>query len=198
VLDASARESWDVLADRLGGFIRRRVRPEDADDVLQDVLVRIYKHVGDLADDGRFGPWVYAIARNAVIDHLRRRTDPTDVPGAEIPADAPEDDAEQPLLNCVAPFVARLPSPYREAMTLVELQGLSQVEAADVGGVSVSGMKSRVQRGRRMLRKMFEECCALTVDGRGKVIEAVRREPCDTCTEDGAVLVSRDQVVRRT
>ena len=110
-----------------------------------------------------------------MVELLRRKRDPADSQSADITAEPPEDDVEQPLLNCVAPFVARLPSPYREAMTLVELQGLSQVEAADVGGVSVSGMKSRVQRGRRMLREMFEECCALTVDGRGKVIEAEQR-----------------------
>ena len=62
MLDTSARESWDILADRLGGFIRRRVRPEDAEDVLQDVLVRIYKHVGELQDEGRFGPWPNRVA----------------------------------------------------------------------------------------------------------------------------------------
>jgi RNA polymerase sigma-70 factor (ECF subfamily) len=76
----------------------------------------------------------------------------------------------------VTPFVARLPSPYREAITLTDLKGLTQQEAAEMEGVTLSGMKSRVQRGRRLLKTMFEECCHLTIDGRGRVIDATRHE----------------------
>jgi RNA polymerase sigma-70 factor (ECF subfamily) len=65
--------------------------------------------------------------------------------------------------------VARLPSPYREAVTLTELEGLTQKDAAEMLGVSVSGMKSRVQRGRERIRRMFEECCEMSVDCRGHV-----------------------------
>jgi RNA polymerase sigma-70 factor (ECF subfamily) len=72
--------------------------------------------------------------------------------------------------------VARLPEAYRHAITLVELQDLTQAEAARIAGVSLSGMKSRVQRGRRLLRDMFEECCSLKVDARGRVIEAEQNE----------------------
>jgi RNA polymerase sigma-70 factor, ECF subfamily len=79
------------------------------------------------------------------------------------------------LAECVALFVARLPSPYREAVTLTELEGLTQKEAADMLGVSVSGLKSRVQRGRDKIRRMFEECCRISVDGRGCVIECEPR-----------------------
>ena len=89
------------------------------------------------------------------------------------------------LLKCVAPFVAQLPSPYREAVTLVELEGLTQQAAADVAGISLSGMKSRVQRGRRMLRQQFEDCCALTFDVRGRVVDARERAAC-ACDGGGA------------
>jgi RNA polymerase sigma-70 factor (ECF subfamily) len=79
--------------------------------------------------------------------------------------------------------VARLPSPYREAVTLVELEGLTVREAAEMAGVSVSGMKSRVQRGRAQLRQLFDECCEIALDARGKVIDyAPRPRPCRTCT----------------
>ena len=76
----------------------------------------------------------------------------------------------------MTPFVARLPEAYRHAITLVELQGLTQADAAKIAGVSLSGMKSRVQRGRRLLREMFEECCSLKIDARGRVTEAERHE----------------------
>ena len=85
--------------------------------------------------------------------------------------DEEEDGAvERELAAYVAPFVAALPSPYREALTLTELEGLSQKDAAARLGVSLSGMKSRVQRGRARLREALAACCEITVDVRGRVI----------------------------
>ena len=180
MLDSVARESWQVLGQRLGAYIGRRLPAQDVDDVLQDVLLRIHKNVRFLDDDSRFGPWVYSVARNAVVDRLRRKQPPSADIDVDSVASSPVEEDEQALLGCVTPFVARLPQAYRHAITLVELQGLSQAEAAEIQGVSLSGMKSRVQRARRMLREMFEECCSLTIDGRGRVIEAERHEP-GTC-----------------
>ena len=181
MIDAEQRGAWDVVVDKLKGFVGRRVPASDVDDIVQDVLVRIHKRSDDVTDD-RFGAWVYAVARNAITDHFRKRA-PTTLTATPMPTDVARDDGddeeeERVLLKCVAPFVARLPSPYREAITLVELEGLTQQAAADVEGITLSGMKSRVQRGRKMLRESFEECCALTFDVRGKVVDAHERDAC--------------------
>jgi RNA polymerase sigma-70 factor (ECF subfamily) len=96
----------------------------------------------------------------------------------------PDDDVDgdrevaRALAGCVAVFVARLPSPYREAVTLVELEGLTAKDAAALVGISVSGMKSRVQRGRAQLRQLFEACCDIAVDARGKPVDAIPRAGC--------------------
>ena len=83
--------------------------------------------------------------------------------------------------SCLAAFaadaIARLPSPYREALTITELQGLSQAAAAEMLGISVSGMKSRVQRGRDRLRAIIDECCKVALDARGGVMECEPRRP---------------------
>lgn len=68
-----------------------------------------------------------------------------------------------------------LPPPYREALTLTELEGVTQREAARMLGVSVSGMKSRVQRGRERLRELFEECCEIALDARSRVVGCAPR-----------------------
>jgi len=176
MLDNAARDSWQILGQRLGAYIGRRLPAQDVDDVLQDVLLRIHKNVRYLSDDSRFGPWVYSVARNAVIDRLRKkRPESADVDLDSMATPASDSDDEQALLGCVTPFIARLSEAYRHAITLVELQGLSQADAASMEGVSLSGMKSRVQRARRMLREMFEECCSLKIDARGHVVEAERR-----------------------
>ena len=181
MLDSVARDSWQVLAQRLGAYIGRRLPAGEVDDVLQDVLLRIHTNIRFLSDDSRFGPWVYSVARNAVIDRLRKKQ-PALADSSELDTMASLDETatEQALINCVTPFVARLPEAYRHAITLVDLQGVSQAEAAAMEGISLSGMKSRVQRGRRMLREMFEECCSLKIDARGHVMEADRRDAA-TC-----------------
>jgi len=156
--------------------------PADADDVLQEVFVRIHRGLATLADAERFGPWVYRVAAHAVSDHLRARArHPSALADGVLElAHQEEVDDEQPALEgalaeCVALFVARLPSPYREAITLTELEGLTQRSAAEMLGISLSGVKSRVQRGRERIRAMFSECCEISLDARGHVRECSPR-----------------------
>jgi RNA polymerase sigma-70 factor (ECF subfamily) len=140
-----------------------------------------------LRDEERFTSWLFQIARSSIAEHRRTRARHplTDAPDdAEVVAEPNDDDrdAARALACCVSIFVARLPSPYREAITLVELGGLTAREAAEMVGVSVSGMKSRVQRGRAQLRQLFEACCEIALDARGKVIDYTpRARDCTAC-----------------
>jgi RNA polymerase sigma-70 factor, ECF subfamily len=187
---AVAEPSWDELATRLRPFLRRRVASEpDADDVLQDVLLRMHRGLPGLRDDDRLSAWMYRIARTAIVDHLRaRQRHPLAPPDDQAAAAAgPPDAASLPaeddravaceVAQSLAAFVARLPSPYREAITLAELEERTQRQAAEMMGVSLSGMKSRVQRGRARLRAMLEACCELAVDARGKLVACEPRTP---------------------
>jgi RNA polymerase sigma-70 factor, ECF subfamily len=180
VISPEARGAWRELEARLRPYVARRVTSTaDIDDVLQDTFVRVHRGIGDLAEEERFGPWVYRVAASAIADHRRARGRhplPTGAGNdAEPPATQPDEDIEAEMTECVALFVARLPSPYREAVTLTELQGLTQKDAAEMLGISLSGMKSRVQRGRERIRQMFEECCEISVDCRGRVTECTPR-----------------------
>lgn len=173
---------WQDAASRLRPFLARRVAPSDVEDVLQDVFVRMQRGLAGVRDDERFAAWLFQVARSAIADHGRARARhplpasprPPEVP---VPFDAGADDrdASRSLAGCVAMFVGRLPSPYREAVTLVELDGLTAREAAAITGVSVAAMKSRVQRGRAQLRVLFEQCCVIALDVRNKVTEFTPR-----------------------
>lgn len=183
---------WSEVAERLRPFVARRVPPGEIDDVVQDVLVRMHRGLASVREDDRFAAWMFQIARNAITDAGRKRSrTPVEQGGALEAMPAPvlssgDDDREAAtaLAGCVSMFVARLPSPYREAITLVELEGKTAKEAAEMVGISVSGMKSRVQRGRAQLRALFERCCEIAVDARGKVIDFAARPQvsCKTCT----------------
>jgi len=178
---------WQDVATRLRPFLARRIGPTELDDVLQDVWLRVQRGLPGLRDEERLTAWLFQVARSAVAEHLRRRARH---PVAEVATDAelaaePTDDdrdVARSLAGCVSSFVARLPSPHRQAVTLIELEGLPLRDAAALIGISVSGMKSRVQRGRAQLRQLFEACCEIALDARGKVIDyAPRPRRCGGC-----------------
>jgi RNA polymerase sigma-70 factor (ECF subfamily) len=182
VIPVEARGVWRQLEGHLRPYVARRVAsPADVDDVVQEVFVRIHRGQVELRDGESFGGWVYRIAQRAVVDHVRSRARHP-LPSAEGPEATPDVGAPEPdihldadLAECVVLFVARLPSPYREAITLTELEGMTQSEAADMLGVSLSGIESRVQRGRERIRRMFEECCEVSTDARGRVVGCTPR-----------------------
>lgn len=182
MIPTEARGAWRELETRLRPWVARRVAsPCDVDDVVQEVFVRMQRGLGDLRDEHSFGGWVYRVAAHAVADHQRARSkhplpNSGDAPSVDVEAPPAEEDLASELTECVAMFVARLPSPYREAVTLTELEGMTQKDAAEMLGISVSGMKSRVQRGRDRIRTMFEECCRLSIDARGRVTECTPRD----------------------
>jgi RNA polymerase sigma-70 factor (ECF subfamily) len=182
MIEPAARGAWRDLEAKLRPFVARRVRSAvDVDDVVQDVFLRMQRGLAGLRDDQRFGPWVYQVARSAIADHQRaavRHPLASGAPPEEEAAlpDAEDDGAiERELAAYVAPFVAMLPSPYREALTLTELEGLTQKDAAAMLGISVSGMKSRVQRGRQQLGKALDDCCHIALDARGRVVSCEPR-----------------------
>jgi RNA polymerase sigma-70 factor (ECF subfamily) len=172
-----AARVFEEFHDSLLAFIARRVRDRDtADDILQDVMLRIHRHAGELEHASAVGGWVYQIARNAITDHYRRAAARPERPaGIELDGDEalePEPDenaARTEIAACLRPFLAQLPAHHREALFLTELGELSQADAARRLGVSPSGMKSRVQRGRAQLRDMLVACCQIDLDRRARV-----------------------------
>lgn len=190
-----ADELWRELHDRLHGFIRARISDrESADDVAQEVLLRLHRSMHTLRAEDRLDAFAYRIARNAIIDHYRARAAAREAPAApaELLARAEAENggdqdeegaAREELARCLAPLIRRLPEPYREALTLTDLGKLTQAEAAQVAGLSVPGMKARVQRARAQVHELLTGCCAVALDGRQGISGVERTGPC-ACSPD--------------
>jgi len=174
--DLTSNRAWRELEAKIRPFVAKRVAAADVEDVLQDIFLRMQRGLPSLRDDQRFGPWVYRVARSAIADHLRtaarhpQATSPPEEPPHYPDEGEGEDGAAAEVAIYAALFVAMLPSPYRQALTLTELEGRSQKEAAEMLGISLSGMKSRVQRGREKLRSALEDCCHIALDARRRVV----------------------------
>jgi RNA polymerase sigma-70 factor (ECF subfamily) len=172
---------WADIGTSIEQFVRRRIGdPHQADDVVADVMLRIHQHLGALDDRGRVTAWVFRIARNAITDEYRRTGRRREVLVAELePAGSPsadawldDDDATlSELAVCIRPLVRALPARSRRALELTDLDGRSQADAARIEGISLSGMKSRVQRGRRQFAALVRQCCDVTTDTRGALVE---------------------------
>lgn len=193
IVDVGHEVSWAAVADRLRPYVRRHVGSEaDADDVLQEVLLKMHGRLPTLRDEERLVPWAFGIARRAVADHHRARGR-APIPTEEIvdpqrPSSLDDRHDIDALTMTLATFVAALPSPYREAIVLTELEGRTQREAAGMIGVSLTAMKSRVQRGRAKLRQMLERCCAIELDARNRIVHVQPRpdgELPDGCCDSG-------------
>jgi RNA polymerase sigma-70 factor (ECF subfamily) len=83
------------------------------------------------------------------------------------------------LARCLHPLLNGLPAEQHRAVQMIDLDGIPQAAAARVEGVSLSGMKSRVQRGRRRLAELLGQCCTLTLDARGIPMDYARSSDCD-------------------
>lgn len=170
---------WKEFSAPLRAFLRRRTRTDaDADDLLQEVFYSIHRRLTTLRHPEKLQGWVYQIARNAVIDHYRGRRDHAELKFESDPGDRGSVDAVD-LTPSLRRFIAQLPPIYRAVLVRHEFDGIGLDEIAKDLGITLTATKSRVRRGRMLLRKMLDECCRFEFDRRGRVIEATPRQKCE-------------------
>lgn len=179
---------WTEMHQRLYRFILSRVSDEMvADDILQEVFLRIHTHLESVRDMDRLESWIFQIARNSIQDYYRAQRRNVSLEGSEIEdawiADEPEEaDAASELAPALHELVEALPERYRQALLLTEYEGLSQKQMAEQLGISFSGAKSRVQRARQKVLDALLACCHIEFDVRGMV--CCYRSRCCCCAEE--------------
>jgi RNA polymerase sigma-70 factor (ECF subfamily) len=180
---APMTEIWQLHKDRLRGYIARRVRDEAAvDDILQEVFLKAHQGLDTLRSQASLTAWLFRLTANAIADHYR-----TGKPWEELPESlasaVPERDYRAELASCLQPLIDDLPRPYREALVLSELEGLPHREVAARLGLSLSGAKSRVLRGREKLRRRLLDCCHIETGSGGIIGYEPRDKNC--CRDRG-------------
>jgi RNA polymerase sigma-70 factor (ECF subfamily) len=155
----SPEQIWNEFSGRLGQFIRGRVSdPGLAEDILHDVFAKFQERCDEFRDPAKVQGWLFLVARNAVIDHYRTRK-PTAEVNESLAAEPPQTLEIAELHAAFQRLIDSIPEPYREAVVLSELEGLTQAELAKRLGISLSGAKSRVQRGREQLKELLLDFC---------------------------------------
>jgi len=147
--------------------LRMCANREDAQDCLQDAMLRVYRSIGGFKGQSSFSTWVYRITMNTCLDELRRRKTrnasslDTMLEGGWSPTDGengPEKQAvaseQRRVLNSA---IADLPEDMRSAIVLRDVQGFSYEEIAEMLEVNIGTIKSRISRGREKLRQILRE-----------------------------------------
>ncbi len=178
---------WYEFCCRLRAFVSSRISgASDVDDIMQEIFLKIHLHIDELKDENSVSSWVYAIARNTLVDAYRkRRRRDVDIGDLQIADEQEEESPAREIAAGLRDMVRELPGKYAEALYLVEFEGVRQTEAAKKLGISVSGAKSRVQRARQMLKDMLMRCCHFQFDRFGSIIEAHPRSCC-CCSPAGS------------
>jgi RNA polymerase sigma-70 factor, ECF subfamily len=162
---------------QLKGFVQKRILDKDeANDILQQLYLKIYKNCEQLPEVKNIKAWLYQITRNAVYDFFRESSRYQTI--AEVELEELPDDTRHDVEALVAPLISLLPEEYAEALRMSELEGVSQKEIAERLGISYSGAKSRVQRGREKLKALFIECCHLEFSHDGSIVSTTIKDSC--------------------
>ena len=192
--------AWTDLHAAVRAFVARRVRDAHAaDDIAQDVMLKLQSQLAadaQLPAREKLDAWLFRVARNAIVDHYRSRREQADIDSAadNIATAEVESTPAAELSQCIRQIIRRLPPEYAEALTLTDLESLSQQQLADRIGLSLSAAKSRVQRAREKLGALILDCCDLERNRAGAVVdyETTPRTPkyCGDATKPCADRVS--------
>ena len=170
---------WEDFSGILKKYIHSKVKDDDlTKDILQEVFIRIHLNVSKIKNNESLKSWLFTITHNVIMDHFKRQS-------KQIPfLETPENDENQThsAKNCIRPLINKLPEKYREALLMSEINGKKQFEVAEALNISVSGAKSRIQRGRKLLQQGFIDCCDYKINDKGFLIgEHKEKENCKVC-----------------
>ena len=191
-MNYSTEEIWESFNQKLYSFILRRVGSSvEADDILQEVFLKIHTNIDGLNSTEKLPAWVYRITRNTIIDYYRKKGSVKDVEFSDYigPHEFPgKGNGYGEIKGCLNSFVNLLPEKYRESVELSEISGFKQKDVADKLDISLPAAKSRILRGKEMIKQHFIDCCKFKLDENGKLVGGdwpnENCEKCDTCSEE--------------
>jgi RNA polymerase sigma-70 factor (ECF subfamily) len=164
---------WIEFGNQLKSFISRRVKDISvAEDILQDVFVKIHSNIDNLKDEQKIKGWLFRIAKNCIIDYYRKKIiDSKELKDSYDYEISEGNDAEQEIASGLLDMIKELPPIYSEALLLTEFEGIKQTELAKKIGLSTSAAKNRVQRARQMIKDDLMKCCHFEFDRYGTIID---------------------------
>lgn len=180
---APTTEVWDKFSKSLRRFIATKAKnSDDVEDILQEVFIKIHLGLPQLRDASKLSAWLYQIARNQINEYYRKLYKQVQqVEAWETTVDVSSDEIaveKQEMYCCFHPFLEELPIPYHEVLSLHLAENYTYEQIAEKLQVTISAVKSRVQRAKEMLKDRFVHCCGYHINTDGKLSG---EQDCHTC-----------------
>jgi len=172
------QDVYEEFQPKVHRYLCRLVGPDEAEDLVQDVFVKVSQALPEFRGDSTMSSWIYRIATNSAVDRLRSRSARrlAEVPlDREYPASdglpgAEQDVFRKEMRDCLAQYIAKLPERYRSVFMLSEGEGLTNPEIAEALGISLPAVKIRLHRARRRLQLELRQRCSFSRDARNELV----------------------------
>jgi len=170
---------WNDFYNELRAYVAKTIRNQaDADDVMQEVFVKITLNIEKINQAKNLRQYLYGIVRNAINDYFNNQQyKNSDIEIPDLLWEEGADSLNTIIADKLKPFINQLPEKYKETLLMTEFQNVSQKELADRLNISYSGAKSRAQRGKEKLKKELLDCCTFQSDVYGNIID-VKKNNC--------------------
>jgi len=164
---------WAEYKTGVKRFIKSKVSNQaDAEDLMQEVLIKTYKSLDKLKSQNSIKSWIFQIANNTIIDYYRKNGKVShEILEEHLMYEENSEDAKKALSKCIEPFIKELSKESSDLLTAIDLDGESQKEYAKENGIKYSTLKSKVKKSREELRTVFEDCCTMSFDKNGSIID---------------------------
>ncbi|PKF81208.1 RNA polymerase sigma factor SigZ [Vibrio sp. vnigr-6D03] len=174
---------WHEYQQGLKAFLHSRVpNPDDVDDILQDVLIKTHENLDKVQNWDSLKSWLFQIANNAIMDFYRRSKRQSAIEEKDLWYEQDTDQMQKEFSKCLLPFIQNLPEQSAQLIWAVDIEQESQKAVALSQNISYSTLKSRVSKARQELRKQFEDCCHLTLNKQGGLIDCdSKSKGCKSC-----------------
>jgi RNA polymerase sigma-70 factor (ECF subfamily) len=177
-------ELWNTYSLELKGYIMRHVSDKyEAEDILQEVGIRIQQNTNKIKDIANVKAWLYRITYNLIVDYYRKTKKLSlldDFNEISIPDTPAQENYNKETAECLLKLVEYLPATYKEAIIESDYNGKKQNMLAQKWGLSNSGSKTRIQRARKKLKAVLNSCCEVKPDHAGNIIEFHSKESSRT------------------
>ena len=177
----TTKEIWKQYSEDLKRFIVSKVHEKTlADDILQDTFIKIHTKLHTLNDLNKLKSWIFTIARNTIIDHLK--TSKTYIEMNDLISEADRKEDLHTEKDCLRGILKNLPKKYRTPLFLYDIKGLKQQEIAKQLNQGLSTTKSQIQRARKRIAQGFMDCCGFVMNPDGKLVGQIQeKENCKVC-----------------
>ncbi len=179
---------WGNFSHELLQFITSKVHESyDAEDILQEVSMKIFKHIDQLEKRSAIKSWLYTITKNTIIDFYKKRKDLLVSPEALLLIEDKNGDDDgsmnDEISECLQNMIFDLPKKYKDVYNLYERKNMKHKEIMEKLDISMATSKIRLMRAKEIFKKNLAKCCNFEIDAYGNIMDYKKKDEC-CCKND--------------